>query len=67
MAEYKFACKNCGASFTVSHPMIDSHPALINCPYCLSMEVLRVWTPVPIHYKGSGFYTTDVASEKEFE
>jgi len=31
------------------------------------MEILRVWEPVPVHYKGHGFYSTDVASAKEYE
>ena len=67
MAEYKFACKNCGKPFTISHPMLEESPIDRFCPHCHSTEVIRVWTPIPIHYKGSGFYTTDEGWKKEYE
>lgn len=67
MPSYEYACGECGETFTVTHPMLSVNPQQIFCPHCYSMEINRVWHPIPVHYKGHGFYTTDVASEKEFE
>lgn len=67
MAEYKYACKECGQAFTISHPMVDKSPRDEFCPHCHSTEILRVWTPIPVHYRGHGFYATDVKPLQEYE
>jgi len=67
MATYRYACQNCSKPFTVTRPMNSVNMAQPYCPHCCSMEILRVWEPVPVHYKGHGFYSTDVASAKEYE
>lgn len=57
MPIYEYRCAN-GHGFEVFRSM--SEDAVSECPEC-GAEVERVFNPVAVHFKGSGFYTTDYA------
>jgi putative FmdB family regulatory protein len=52
---YEYRCKN-GHDFEVMQSMSDD--PVEKCQIC-GAPVERVFRPVAIHFKGSGFYTTD--------
>jgi len=53
---YEYRCDECGDSFDVSQRMSDV--PLVTCEKC-GGTLRKVLHPVAIHFKGSGFYTTD--------
>ncbi|HET7129822.1 MAG TPA: zinc ribbon domain-containing protein [Gaiellaceae bacterium] len=53
---YEYRCPN-GHLFEVIHRMTEEGPAV--CEVCGAAPVQRVLHPVAVHYKGSGFYSTD--------
>jgi putative FmdB family regulatory protein len=53
---YEYRCDACGATYELFQKMSD--PPLETCEACGS-PVRKVLYPVAIHFKGSGFYTTD--------
>jgi putative FmdB family regulatory protein len=53
---YEYRCDACGATYELFQKMSD--PPLETCDACGS-PVRKVLYPVAIHFKGSGFYTTD--------
>jgi putative FmdB family regulatory protein len=53
---YEYQCDKCGASFEVMQKMSDD--PLTECDKC-GGTLHKVLHPVAIHFKGSGFYTTD--------
>ena len=55
MPIYEYLCEN-GHRFEVLQRMSDD--ALTTCEVC-GAPVQRVLHPVAVHFKGSGFYTTD--------
>ena len=55
MPTYEYKCDNCGHSFEEFHSVNDN---VENCPEC-GAKVRRVFHPVGIIFKGSGFYKTD--------
>src|SRR5215210_7673358 len=55
MPTYEYRCDN-GHTFEVMQRMSDD--ALISCSTC-EAPVQRVFHPVAVHFKGSGFYNTD--------
>lgn len=55
MPRYEYKCKKCGRSFEVTHGISES---VDSCEFC-GGEVRRVFHPVGIVFKGSGFYSTD--------
>jgi putative FmdB family regulatory protein len=55
MPIYEYRCGN-GHTFEVLQSMSDDPVAV--CEVC-SEPVQRVFHPVAVHFKGSGFYTTD--------
>ncbi len=57
MPIYEYRCKN-GHNFEVSQPMADD--PVTSCQEC-GAPVERVFHPIAVHFKGSGFYTTDYA------
>jgi putative FmdB family regulatory protein len=57
MPIYEYRCRN-GHSFEVMQSMSDDPVA--TCEEC-GAPVERVLHPVAVHFKGSGFYTTDYA------
>jgi len=56
MPEYDFRCTECDEVFEVSRPMGSS--AKECCPSC-GAAAKRVFTPVGVAFKGSGFHNTD--------
>jgi putative FmdB family regulatory protein len=57
MPIYEYRCSN-GHTFEVIHAMSDDPVAA--CEVC-EAPVERVFHPIAVHFKGSGFYTTDYA------
>jgi putative FmdB family regulatory protein len=53
---YEYRCDDCGTSFEVLQKMSDD--PLVACEQC-GGHLSKVLHPVAIHFKGSGFYTTD--------
>lgn len=56
MPTYEYRCDACGATYELFQKMSD--PPLETCEAC-GAPVRKVLYPVAIHFKGSGFYTTD--------
>lgn len=56
MPIYEYKCPN-GHLFEVFHGM--SEPGPDACEVCGASPLQRVLHPVAVHYKGSGFYSTD--------
>ena len=56
MPIYEYRCGSCGHRFEVKRRYGDTSPDI--CPQCQG-ESLKVFRPVPIIYKGGGFYSTD--------
>ena len=55
MPIYEYRCQN-GHTFEVMQSMSD--PPVDKCEVC-GAPVERVFRPVAVHFKGSGFYSTD--------
>jgi putative FmdB family regulatory protein len=53
---YEYRCPN-GHLFEVFHGMTEDGPSV--CEVCGEAPLQRVLHPVAVHYKGSGFYSTD--------
>ena len=56
MPIYEYKCPN-GHLLEVFHGMSEPGPA--KCDVCGASPLERVLHPVAVHYKGSGFYSTD--------
>ena len=53
---YHYRCKNCGYDFTEQQSFEDD-PITV-CPQCGQEQVRKVYSAVPIEFKGHGFYRT---------
>jgi putative FmdB family regulatory protein len=53
---YEFKCPE-GHVFELFQRMTDPPPEV--CPVCSAGPVQKVLYPVAVHFKGSGFYSTD--------
>jgi putative FmdB family regulatory protein len=53
---YEYRCPK-GHLFESFHRIIDPDPEV--CEVCGASPLVKVLHPVPIHFKGSGFYSTD--------
>ena len=51
MPYYDFECKTCTKVMEVTDPTPPP------CPSCANV-MIRIWSPTPTHFKGSGFYST---------
>ncbi len=60
MPTYEYRCVDCNYQFERFQKMSDD--PVTECDSC-GGEVQRVLFPVAIHFKGSGFYTTDYAKK----
>jgi putative FmdB family regulatory protein len=60
MPIYEYRCDR-GHTFEVMQRMTDD--PLTSCSTC-DAPVERVFHPVAVHFKGSGFYTTDYGKKK---
>ncbi len=61
MPIYEYRCPN-GHTFELFQKMSDA-PA-DSCPTCGAGPVEKLLFPVAVHFKGSGFYSTDYGSRK---
>lgn len=59
MPVYEYRCRACGHQFDIQQAFTDD--ALTVCPECEG-ELRKVFAPVGIAFKGSGFYKTDSRS-----
>ncbi len=57
MPVYTYQCESCGVRFERLQSFND--PVLTRCPECNKKSLRKVYTPVGIVFKGSGFYATD--------
>jgi putative FmdB family regulatory protein len=51
MPYYDFECKVCSKVTEVDDP------TPLPCPSCGNLMV-RIWSSIPVHFKGTGFYST---------
>jgi putative FmdB family regulatory protein len=57
MPVYTYRCDNCGVQFEKQQSFSDQ--SLVRCPECGKKALKKVYQPVGIVFKGSGFYATD--------
>ena len=57
MPIYTYRCENCGIQFEKQQSFNDQ--PLTRCPECSKYALRKVYLPVGIVFKGSGFYATD--------
>ena len=57
MPIYTYRCSDCGFQFDQQQKFTD--PQLTRCPECGKKALHKVFQPVGIVFKGSGFYATD--------
>ena len=57
MPVYTYRCDNCGVQFDRQQKFSDA--PLAWCPECNKKALRKVYQPVGIVFKGSGFYATD--------
>lgn len=57
MPVYLYRCENCGVQFEKTQKFTDD--PLTVCPECGRKALKKVYQPVGIVFKGSGFYATD--------
>ena len=62
MPTYEYACRACGQHQEVVQSFKDD--ALTECPKC-GGELRKVFSPIGIAFKGSGFYKTDSRPAKK--
>ena len=60
MPTYEYKCKDCGHQFDIVQSFSDD--ALTKCPSCKKKALRKVFSPVGIVLKGSGFYKNDSRS-----
>ena len=64
MPTYGYQCENCGKTFEVFQKVTDS--AITKCSDC-GGKTNKIFYPVGIIFKGSGFHITDYCRPKETE
>ncbi len=57
MPTYAYACSACEHAFDVRQSFSDE--ALTTCPECEQESLRKVFSPVGVVFKGSGFYRND--------
>jgi putative FmdB family regulatory protein len=57
MPVYSYRCGTCGLQFDRQQKFSDQ--PLVRCPECGKKSLHKVYAPVGIVFKGSGFYATD--------
>ena len=57
MPVYLYHCDSCGIEFEKYQKY--SEKQLAQCPECGKLTLHKVFTPVGVIFKGSGFYSTD--------
>jgi putative FmdB family regulatory protein len=64
MPIYQYLCPSCKCKFEVRQGYNDE--SKVSCPRC-NISARRIFLPVPIFFKGSGFYVTDSAKKSEIQ
>ncbi len=59
MPIYEYRCKDCGKTHEIEHGFHDARPT--SCPSCKG-HLVRVFHPVGVVFKGSGFHKTDYSA-----
>ena len=59
MPVYEYRCKDCGKTHEIEHGFHDARPT--SCPSC-NGHLVRVFHPVGVVFKGSGFHKTDYSA-----
>jgi putative FmdB family regulatory protein len=59
---YEYRCPN-GDTFELFQKITDAPPSA--CPICGAGPVEKLLFPVAVHFKGSGFYSTDYGRGKK--
>ena len=62
MPVYEYRCRDCGHEFEIQQSMSDD--ALTECPSC-GGDLRKVFSPVGIAFKGSGYYKNDSGSRSK--
>ena len=57
MPTYTYRCETCGHQFDIFQHFTED--SLTECPECGKNTLHKVYSPVGIVFKGSGFYSTD--------
>src|SRR5699024_4045556 len=57
---YAYACTQCSHRFDIYQSFTED--ALTTCPECGQQALRKVFSPVGVVFKGSGFYRTDSRS-----
>src|ERR1700730_17385974 len=58
MPVYEYRCRSCGKTHDIERGFHDKRPT--ECPSC-GGELVRVFHPIGLVFKGSGFHKTDYA------
>ena len=61
MPIYQYRCLNCKLQFELKQSFQDK--PIADCPVCKGIA-RRIFSPVPILFKGPGFYVTDSRGER---
>ena len=56
MPIYQYLCPKCNLKFELKQSFTDE--SIVTCPKCQN-GAQRLFVPVPVIFKGSGFYSTD--------
>ena len=56
MPVYQYICPKCNLKFELKQSFSDE--SIVTCPKCQN-GAQRLFSPVPVIFKGSGFYSTD--------
>jgi putative FmdB family regulatory protein len=59
---YQYVCTECGTPLEVQQAFSDA--SLTKCPTCAG-RLRKVFSPVGVVFKGSGFYRTDSKTESQ--
>jgi putative FmdB family regulatory protein len=59
MPVYEYRCKKCGTTHEIEHGVNAERPT--SCPKC-GGQLVRVFHPVGVVFKGTGFHKTDYTS-----